>query len=241
MIANEAAARLLSPTRDALGQEFAMPFFKTPATIVGIVEDVRRRGLDQPSRAELLVPYPQMPWPFLTLAVRSTQRPGELSAAVRAQLQALDPEQPLFDVQTMDERLAGSIAPRRFALLLLGVFALLALLLASVGTYGVIAYLVQQRTHEVGIRRALGARASHVRRLFLGQGLALGLVGIALGMLGALALGETIASLLFGVASTDAATFLSVALLMTLIVLAACWLPSRRALGVDPLVALRHE
>jgi ABC-type antimicrobial peptide transport system permease subunit len=160
---------------------------------------------------------------------------------VRAQLQALDPEQPLFDVQTMDERLAGSIAPRRFALLLLGVFALLALLLASVGTYGVIAYLVQQRTHEVGIRRALGARASHVRRLFLGQGLALGLVGIALGMLGALALGETIASLLFGVASTDAATFLSVALLMTLIVLAACWLPSRRALGVDPLVALRHE
>lgn len=171
----------------------------------------------------------------------STVAPQSLAAAVRQEVQALDPEQPVFDVMTMEERLAGSAAPRRFTLLLLGAFAMLALVLASIGVYGVISYLVTQRTHEVGIRRALGARGADVLRLFLEQGMALGLLGVALGLLGALALTRAITSMLFGVSATDPLTFAGVSLLMALVVLAACWLPARRATGVDPLVALRHE
>ena len=142
---------------------------------------------------------------------------------------------------TMDERLSNSVAGRRFNLLLLGVFAALALLLAGIGVYGVISYVVTQRTHEIGIRMALGAQTSDVLRLFIKQGMTLVLLGVGLGLLGAIALTRVMTSLLFGLSANDPLTFASVALLLSLIALLACYVPARRAARIDPLVALRHE
>jgi putative ABC transport system permease protein len=210
--------------------------------VVGVVDDVRRQGLDEAIRPELYVPYQQMSIGLMTLAVRSrTVAPQSLAAAVRKRVLAVDPDQPVHDVMTMEERLDGSVAPRRFTLLLFAGFALLALLLAAAGVYGVISYLVTQRAHEVGIRMALGARGWDVLRLFVTQGMALGTCGVAIGLLAAFGLTRVMASLIFGVTATDPLTFVMVAVVMTSVTLAACWLPAWRATAVDPLVAVRRE
>ena len=153
----------------------------------------------------------------------------------------IDKDQPIAQVQTLDDKLSESIAPQRFTLLLLGIFALIALSLASAGIYGVMSYAVTQRTHEIGVRMALGAQSKDVLRMVVGQGLILALTGIAIGLIASFALTRLMKGLLFGVSATDPVTFFGISLLLTLIGLLASWIPARRATKVDPLVALRYE
>jgi putative ABC transport system permease protein len=178
---------------------------------------------------------------YISLAVRTTGSPEAMAEAVRQTVWSLDRDQPILQLGAMQARLDEVYAPRRFNMLLFGVFALVALSLAAVGLYGVLAYMVAQRTHEIGIRLALGARRRDVLWLIVRQGLALTLSGVALGLVVALALTRVLKNLLFGVSATDPATFAGIALLLVSVAFIACYIPARRATKVDPLVALRHE
>jgi putative ABC transport system permease protein len=175
------------------------------------------------------------------IVIRTTSDPLGLAAAVRNQALAVDTGAAVYDIQTMEARLAASMSSRRFNLLLLSIFALLALTLAAVGVFSVIAHAVMQRTYEIGIRMALGASPGDILRLFVGQGMKFVAIGIALGLAGAWALTRVIANLLFGVKATDPLTFAGVALLLSIIALLACYLPARRAAKVDPMTSLRFE
>jgi len=173
--------------------------------------------------------------------VRTTGDPASLIAAVRHEINEVDADLPVYDLRTMNQVIAGSVAQRRFAMLLLVVFAVAALLLAAVGLYGVTAYAVTQRTHELGIRMALGASSQDVLRLVMGQGLLLTMIGVAIGLVVAFFLTQLMASLLFGVTATDPLTFAGIAALQMLVALVASFVPARRALKVDPMIALRYE
>jgi putative ABC transport system permease protein len=173
--------------------------------------------------------------------LRTAVDPLTLQAAVRREIQAVDRNAPASNMRTMEQYLAASVAPRRFNLWLLTVFAGAALMLAATGLYGVISYGVAQRRHEIGIRMALGARASDVLKLVIGQGMALALVGVALGLLASLALTRVMEGLLFGVSATDPLTYMVIALLLMFVALLACYIPARRATKVDPLIALKSE
>jgi ABC-type antimicrobial peptide transport system permease subunit len=179
--------------------------------------------------------------PPMFLAVRAQSEPANLMAAVRSAVQELDRDQPVYSVTTMEQLLGRSIAPRRFNMLLLAAFAALALLLSVIGIYGLMAYMVNQRTHEIGIRVALGAQARDVLKLIIGQGLRLALGGVALGLAAALVLTRLLTGLLFEVSATDPLTFVSIAVLLVWVALTACWIPARRATQLDPLLALRCE
>jgi putative ABC transport system permease protein len=198
-------------------------------------------GLDTPAEPTVYWPHPELVLSELTILVRTTNDPLSLLSAVRNELQQLDPAQPMAGVATMDELLSGSLSRSRFTMLVLAVFAALALILASVGIYGVIAYSVTQRTQEFGVRMALGASRRDVLRLVLGQGTRLTLLGIGLGIVAALIVTRLMATLLYGISATDPLTFTSVALLLALVALAACYIPAQRATRVDPIVALRYE
>jgi putative ABC transport system permease protein len=214
-------------------------------TVVGVVADVKGSSLEQSGRAEVCVPYHQYRregWSNgLMLAVRSSTGSENLLSGIREQVIALDADQPVTNVATMDERLSKSLAQARFSMLLLGLFAGVALLLAGVGIYGVMSYVVTQRTHEVGIRMALGAQASDVLRLVVGQGMKVALIGIGIGLIAAVALTRVMRTLLFGVSTTDPLTFTIIPLLLAAVALGACFIPARRATKVDPMVALRYE
>jgi ABC-type antimicrobial peptide transport system permease subunit len=173
--------------------------------------------------------------------VARTSDAGGVAAAVTKEARALDPNVPIYEVKTMQQRLSESLARRRFAMLALGLFALLAMVLAAVGIYGVMAYLVAQRTREIGIRVALGAQTRDVLRLVIKQGMTLAIIGIAIGLVGAVGVTRVMTSLLFGVRATDPLTFGGIALLLGGVTLLACYIPARRATKVDPLVALRYE
>jgi putative ABC transport system permease protein len=248
-VVNETFARVFLANEDPLGKRVKIGSARGPfpwLTIAGVVGDVKHSGLDRETRPEMYVPYlqgllPSWNVPPMFLVVRSESEPSSLISAVRGVVKELDRDQPVYGVATMEQLLSRSTAPRRFNMTLLAVFAALALILAGVGVYGVMAYAVTERTREIGIRMALGAQASDALKLVISQGMRLTLVGIALGLMGAFALTRLMKSLLFDVKPTDPMTFIAIALLLTFVALLACWIPARRATKVDPMVALRFE
>ena len=245
IIINQTMARRFFPNENPIGKRIQPSASDTAdeplREIVGVVGDVKHRTLWRAPDPEIYIPYDQLAIGGMTVVVRSSGDPRSLLPAVRAQVRTLDSELPLFGVRTLQDYISGSVAQRRFTALLLGLFAGVALLLAAVGLYGVISYGVAQRTHEIGVRVALGAASSDVLRLVLAQGLRLTLLGLAIGALAALAASRLLAGMLFGVSGADPLTFLVVALVFLAVALAACLVPARRASRVDPLVALRYE
>jgi putative ABC transport system permease protein len=212
-----------------------------PRVIVGVAGDARQFGLDVPPEPEFYIPHTQDPWPWLSVVVRATGDPRTLVPSLEQAVWSLDRGLPVTSIRTMDELRAASIAPRRLNMLLLGIFAAVALALAVVGTYGVMAYVVSERAHEMGVRLALGARPVEVMRLVVGKGLRLGGLGVIIGFAGALAAGQGLRRLLFGVTPTDPVTLAAVVLVIGAAVLVASYLPARRASRVDPMLALRAE
>ena len=211
-------------------------------TIVGVVRTVNQYALDsEPPRPAFYTPHAQDPGSTMYVVVRTAGDPAQMAGVVTGEVNTLDADLPVYGVSPMEQRLSGSLAERRFSLLLLGVFAVLAMLLAAVGIYGVMNYSVAQRTHEIGIRMALGAQVKDVYRLVIGHGLRLTLGGVAAGIVGALFLTRFMAGLLYGISATDWVTFMGVSLFLAAVALAACYLPARKAAKVDPMMALRYE
>ena len=240
-IINEDLALIYFPNEDPIGRRITFDDGTSWISIVGIIGDVKQLGLDSSAKPEVYFPYLQVPAPSMSLVVRTASNPLSLAAAVKSQIQAIDKDLPIDNAKTMQQLLAESISGRRFNMLLLTVFAAVALVLAIVGIYGVMSYAVTQRTHEIGIRMALGARAADVLKLVVRNGMSLTLIGVSIGLAGALALTRLLASLLFHVTPTDAATFASVSICLIVVALLACCITARRATKVDPLVALRYE
>jgi putative ABC transport system permease protein len=243
VIINETLARQQWPDEDPIGKRVSimMSDNPVPSEIIGVVGDVKHASLDSAIKAMVYWPHPELAHTSMTIVVRTSGDPTSIAAAAGREIQAIDPDQPVSDVRTMKQLLANSVARARFNTLLLGLFAALALVLASVGIYGVMAYSVAQRTKEIGIRIALGAQARDVLRMIVGQGMMLTLAGVCLGLLGAFALTRLMSSLLYGVSTTDPLTFVGVSLLLSAVALFACYIPARRATRVDPMVALRYE
>jgi len=240
-IINETLARRFWANGDPLGKRIRYNSADPWGEIVGVVEDVKFDGLHLDSTPHLFEPYQQNAWSFLVVTIRSPLDKSTLLAAVQHEVKALDPNLPVSNVRMMEEVVAQSLGTRRFVLLLFGLFAGLALLLATVGIYGLLATSVSQRTRELGVRIALGATAVDIGRLIVGQGLKLVLSGIVIGVVSAVALQRVIGKLLFGVSPTDPLTFGVIAFLLIAVALLACWMPARRAMKVDPLRALRSE
>jgi putative ABC transport system permease protein len=247
VIVNETLARSHWPGRDAEGEQISRQ--GKALQVVGIAGDVREMALDQAVEPTIYIPTAQMPdglmvamnrW-FLTSWIVRTAGPLDLTAALQQAMKEIDPQMPLANVRPMTQVITASVAPQRFILLLMGVFAGLALVLTAVGIYSVLSYQVSQRTNEIGIRMALGAGVGDVLKLVVGQGLRLTLIGVAIGAVAAYGLTKLIAHLLFGVSATDPVIFVAVALLLTGVALGACFVPARRATKVDPMVALRYE
>jgi putative ABC transport system permease protein len=246
VVINETAARRAFPGEDSLGKRLILPTSSSPqpspVPIVGIVADLKYTRLDARPEAEIYMPYAYArTLTAFSVVVRANGDPAALTPTIRKAVAGIDRTLPVFGVMTLEQALTDSIAPRRFNLALLGVFAASALLLALIGIYGVIAYGVAQRTHEIGVRMALGAQRSEVVGMIVRQGMAMALLGIALGVAAALALTRVLANLLYEVAPTDPATFVSVAGLLAIAALAACSLPALKAALVDPIIALRCE
>ena len=242
-IISEAMARQNFPGEDPIGKRITIPMSEkpVPTEIVGIVGDVRYESLVDEAKPAVYLPHPELTYPFMTLVIRTIGDPAEMASAVRSELRAIDPDQPVSDVRTMEQVMADTFSRARFNTLLLGLFAGLATLLAAVGIFGVMNYSVTLRAHEIGIRMALGAQQSRVLMLILRQGLLLTLIGIGIGLAAALALTRVMSGLLFGVGATDPVTFAAIVLLLGVVSLIACYLPARRATKVDPMVALRYE
>jgi putative ABC transport system permease protein len=247
-VINETMAKKMFPDEDPLGKRLTFTGSSNLDwyEIVGVVGDVKQYGLDQPTPMQTYEPYVQQPPSSLALAsmtliVRTAGAPADFTAAIRNAVLQIDKEQPLSNIRTLDQLLSTSIAQRRFTMLLLGVFAAVALVLAAVGIYGVLSYVVTQRTHEIGIRMALGAAQRDVLKLVVGRGMLLTLLGVATGLAAAFALTRLMTTLLFGVSTTDPLTFSLISLLLITVALLACWIPARRATKVDPLTALRHD
>jgi putative ABC transport system permease protein len=241
VIVNDSFARRYLPGENCLGRRIESWIQKNDwLTIVGVVGDVRSRPDSEPE-PEMFLPYLQAGADEMTLLVRTAGNPMHWATAVRNQVASVDKDQPPFELGTLDESQSVSLAPRRVNTLLLGAFALLGLLLASVGIYGVVSYSVAHRAHEIGIRMALGAGQPAVLKLVVRQGLSLALIGIVIGLAASLGLTRFLQSLLFGVKPIDPGTFVAAALLWTAIALLACYIPARRATRVDPIVALRYE
>ncbi len=243
VIINETVARKYFPGEEALGKRIDVTIAEDNlAEIVGIVGDVKHHTLDKESGPECYFSYQQIPSPYMTLVARSkADDPSALASGLRQAVEQVDKDQPLSDIRPMEQLLADSLASRRFNMLLLGIFSALALTLAAVGIFGVMNYSVTQRTHEIGIRMALGARERDVLKMVVGQGMMLTLIGVAIGLVAAFALTRLMASLLYGVTATDPWTFAGVALVLSLVALLASFIPARRATKVDPMVALRYE
>src|SRR5437016_1601671 len=247
IIINETLARRSFPGADTIGQRMTLndknPKEEDWATIVGIVKDTKPRAQDLTSSpvAEMYMPFAQQPQSSMALTIRATNKPESGVAAVRREVQALDKNQLVHSIRTLESVMSEAVAAPRFRTSLLGVFAVVALILAMVGIYGVMSHAVTQRTHEIGIRMALGARAADVLKLLVRNGMVPVLLGVTLGLAGAVGLTRLMVSFLFGVTATDALTLATVSVGLVLVALIACCIPARRATRVDPLVALRYE
>ncbi len=243
IIINETMARQHFPGQNPLGQYLKVQMMPDPQPmeIIGVVADAKYKTLEGPSHPMIYWTHPQLVYSEMTHVLRTNGDPMNLAAAVRREIQAIDRDQPVADVRTMQSWIDELTARSRFGTLLLTIFAGLALVLAAIGIYGVMSYSVTQRTHELGIRIALGAQTRDVLKLILGRGFVLTLVGIALGLAASFALTRVMSSLLFGVSATDPVTFAGLSLLLTGVALLACYIPTRRAMKVDPMVALRNE
>ena len=248
VIVNEALAKKYFAGVDPVGRRFKVGGPERPIgpdnpwmTVVGVVGDVKYSGLDAAPEPTYYLPYRQSTWRGQFVVVRGSSDPHALATAVRGVVASLDKDVPITRVRTMDELMHASVAPPRFRTVLITIFALVGLLLAAIGIYGVMAYAVAERTHELGVRIALGADRRAVLRLVLGETFVLAAIGIAVGLAGALAMARLIQSLLFGITSTDAVTFIGISALLAVTALAASCVPARRAMRVDPMVALRYE
>jgi predicted permease len=245
-------ARTYFPHEDPIGKHINLPHFGVRPEIVGVVGHIKQwgPGTDAKTAVEAQFHYPFMQLPekmmpmvadAVAVVLRTEGDPAAIMSQVRDAVNQVDPREVIYGAQTMDDVIATSFAARRLSMTLLGIFASLALALSCVGIYGVISYLVGQRTHEIGVRMALGAQRSDVLRLVLGQGARMALIGVAVGIAAALGLTRLMANQLFGVTAHDPLTFVVVTILLTLVALLACYLPARRAVKVDPMVALRYE
>ena len=241
----DALARKYWPHEEALGKRITFSDPRKPdakwMTIVGIVRSLRHRALDVDPQPEYYIPLAQNPQRSMILAVRSTQDPRSLASALRREIQSIDPDQPIANVRTLEAVTADSVAPRRMSMVLLGVFAGVALLLAGVGIYGVISYLVVQRTHEIGVRMALGAQRHDVLRLVVGHAARLVGIGTVIGLVLAFMSTRMLSALLYNVSAFDAATFIFVTLALTAVALLASYIPALRATRADPMIALGHN
>ncbi len=249
---DESLARKYFPNEDPIGKRVNLGIVGTQPEIVGIVGHVRHWGLDTDAsnaiQAQMYIPFMQIPDQFMPLvatsvqvALRSEGAPLSLVGGIRNAMSQINSQQVVYGVETMDDAISDSLAARRFSMILLGLFAALALLLSSVGIYGVIAYLVGQRTQEIGIRMALGAQQEDVLRMVLGEGATMAIAGIAIGLAAAYGLTREMTKMLYGVSATDPLTFAGVSVLLVGVALLACYIPARRATRVDPMVALRYE
>lgn len=243
---NATVAQRLFPGADPVGKRFIFGHPRTNRspdwiTIVGVLADTKMYGLANPARLEVYVPFRQTAASDMALLVKSGVEPAALVSAIRGVVVSIDKEQPIFGIATMQEVVNASVSTRRITLILLGLFSGLALVLASIGIYGVVSYSVAQRAREIGIRMALGAKRGDVLRLVLAQGGKMSLAGIAIGSAASAGLTWLMAKLLYEVSAVDPATFAVVAFVLAVIAMVASYIPARRALRVDPLVALRNE
>jgi predicted permease len=243
-VVSDVAAKMYWPHESPIGKRVCVNSVNGKRVwrqIVGVVHATRHFGLEAPQKAEIYLPYMQYPSPFMLLVVRAQVDPYNLVPAIRREIGAIDPEQSSFGFQTMDELLSNAESRRRFQVLLLTMFATLALLLAAIGIYGVMSYTVAQRKREIGVRLALGAAPRDVVTMVVKKGLMLSIAGMAIGFAGAAALTRVLGSLLFEVSPFDVPTFAAVAVVLTAVAMLSTYLPGRRAARVDPLEALREE
>jgi predicted permease len=252
VVIDEVFARKYYPNEDPIGKRINLAFLETQPEIIGIAGHVKHWGLDSDAtatiQAQIYLPFMQLPDKLMPLVAkgiglvaRTAPPPGEVAPVVRATMAKMNSNEVVYGVQTMDEIVADSLAARRFSMILLGVFAVLALVLSSIGIYGVISYLVGQRTHEIGIRMALGAQQGDVLKLVLGQGMRMALIGVGVGLAAAIGLTRLMSKMLFHVSATDPVTLIGVSVVLTAVALAACYIPARRAMRTDPIIALRYE
>ena len=243
ILINEALARKYFPNEDPIGKRLDVHMFENPnvTEIVGVVGNVRYDSLIDESPPAAYFPHPELAYSFMTLVIRTDGDPTAIAPAVQRQIRALDPNQPVSDVRTMEQVMSEWVARSRFNTLLLGLFAALATLLSAVGIFGVMNYSVALRTRELGLRLAIGAQPRQVLLLVLRQGLWLTVLGVVVGLAAAFALTRLLSGLLFGVAAVDVGTFTTISILLMIVSLLACYLPARRAMRIDPLQALRYE
>jgi putative ABC transport system permease protein len=242
-VVNESLARQYFPDGDAVGGRIVISDKEGPWEVVGVAADVKNEDMDQEAELAFYRPYRQDPWYTMALVVRAGEgaTASGLAPSVRGEVKSLDASLPVYNVRTMRDVVDEAVSPKRLTMFLLAFFALSALVLAAVGLYAVMSYAVAQRRHEIGIRLALGAQGEDILRLVLSQGLVLTLVGLALGLVGALMLTRVMASILYGVSATDPLVFGGVASVLAAAALLACYVPARRATKVDPMIALRYE